>query len=522
MGLLASHPDGTTINPESSYSHHVSTLLFKNHQLDSEKTALPVKKQAMNKQEAESLEMTYSDSFSNSTAEEEPEMIVVGAGILGAAFAVTMAREGRKVLLIERDMKEPDQFAGEVLQPGGYELLKELDLGEGMEGFDACPVNGYKVEDLKYKDTITLPLPMSENKLQKNGRSFLHGRFAYSLRKIAMKEPNIKIIEGSVTRLLEEDGYVIGVLYKEKDTGNVKEVHAPLTLVADGLFSNLRKCLISRKPTVTSHFTGIILKTPPEWKSTSLELMLFDTLIVFFYQLSSTETRVMINIKGDLPRNMRDYLMQNVYHRVPEVLKEPFVIAVQNDRLKTMPARYFPAVAVDKPGVLIMGEAYNGRHPLTGGGMSIILNDIKMWRTFLKDIPDLYDDEKIFQAKQKFYRLRKDSCTFVVNVLAEVLHGLFTASDEILLRLRRALFYYCNQSTECAMGPTLLLAVLSTKPMTLIRILVTVILYAMYLAVKLEPWYAKPRGIYKSAVILYQSVAILIPLIYKEIMNLPY
>lgn len=40
----------------------------------------------------------------------------------------------------------------------------------------------------------------------------------------------------------------------------LQELHAPLTIVADGLFSKFRKNLISNKVTVSSHFIGCILK----------------------------------------------------------------------------------------------------------------------------------------------------------------------------------------------------------------------------------------------------------------------
>ncbi|XP_043922159.1 squalene monooxygenase-like [Protopterus annectens] len=431
------------------------------------------------RKEAGSPESISTDTFSNVASNDEADIIVVGAGVLGAAFAAVMARDGRKVMVVEKDMKEPDQFAGEVMQPGGFQMLKELGLADSMEGFDASPFTGYHMYDLDNKDNMHLHFPLGENKKVKEGRSFFHGRFAVGLRKLAMAEPKVRFIEGTVTRLLEEEGYVTGVLYKEKETGNNK--------------------------------------TPPEWKTTKMTILTYETILVFFYQVSSTETRILINFIGQPPRNLKDYIMENIYPRTPEVLKDPLLTALQNEHLKIIPARYLPAVAVNKPGVLILGEAYNIRHPFTGGGMSVILNDIKIWRELLQDIPDLYDNEKIFQAKQKFYWLRKKSCSFVVNTLAEVLHRLFTASDETQLLVRKALFCYCNLSEQHALGPVLLTTVLAPKPLALIKTLSTVILYAMYLSIKSELWYAKPRGLCKSTVVLYNSLAALIPLIYSEI-----
>ena len=55
-------------------------------------------------------------------------MVVVGSGILGSAIAATLSLDGREVLVIERDLSEPDRIVGELLQPGGYAALSKLGL----------------------------------------------------------------------------------------------------------------------------------------------------------------------------------------------------------------------------------------------------------------------------------------------------------------------------------------------------------------------------------------------------------
>jgi squalene monooxygenase len=65
------------------------------------------------------------------------------------------------------------------------------------------------------------------------------------------------MVQAVVSQLLEDNEGVHGVVYKE---GNVtKEVHAPLTIVCDGCFSNLRKRLGAPKPDTKSYFVGVIL-----------------------------------------------------------------------------------------------------------------------------------------------------------------------------------------------------------------------------------------------------------------------
>ena len=44
----------------------------------------------------------------------------MGAGVAGASLAYALGVEGRRVLLLERDLSEPVRIVGELLQPGGY------------------------------------------------------------------------------------------------------------------------------------------------------------------------------------------------------------------------------------------------------------------------------------------------------------------------------------------------------------------------------------------------------------------
>ena len=55
-------------------------------------------------------------------------MVVIGSGILGSAIAAVLSQDGRRVVVIERDLSEPDRIVGELLQPGGYIALTKLGL----------------------------------------------------------------------------------------------------------------------------------------------------------------------------------------------------------------------------------------------------------------------------------------------------------------------------------------------------------------------------------------------------------
>ena len=67
---------------------------------------------------------------------DNPEVLIVGSGIVGSALATVLAQDGRYVTVIERDLSEPDRIVGELLQPGGVKALETL----GLEGTVDIPL----------------------------------------------------------------------------------------------------------------------------------------------------------------------------------------------------------------------------------------------------------------------------------------------------------------------------------------------------------------------------------------------
>lgn len=122
------------------------------------------------------------------------------------------------------------------------------------------------------------------------------------LRKKVLTEPGITVVVGTVSKLLEEKGRVVGVQYKvDGDDGEklVKTARAPVTIVADGLWSGLRKEVDAQaKPQQISSFVGLILQHPPMESQVPLRgrghVVLGNPSPILLYQISSTETRVLV------------------------------------------------------------------------------------------------------------------------------------------------------------------------------------------------------------------------------------
>lgn len=99
--------------------------------------------------------------------------------------------------------------------------------------------------------------------------------------------------------------------------------------------------------------------------------------------------------------------------------------AVEKGSIRTMPNRSMPAAPHPTPGALLMGDAFNMRHPLTGGGMTVALSDIAVLRNLLRPLRDMHDASALCRYLESFYTLRKVSCIVIVVVYSAQNNSLY-------------------------------------------------------------------------------------------------
>ena len=362
------------------------------------------------------------------------DVVVVGAGILGSAVAITLARQGRSVVLLERSLKEPDRIVGELLQPGGVEALEKLGLRECLDEIDARVVKGYEV--IYYGEGVEIPYPANAvSGGRPEGRSFHHGRFIRRLREAAMKEPNITVVETTVTEIIKSGwtGQILGV---ESSTRGEKDYYfGDLTIIADGYASKFRKEYISYAPVSKSKFWGLELKDADLPRPDHGHVVLGEGAPVLLYQIGTHETRALVDVPEGLPSasvangGVKGHLKNTVLPTLPKCVQSSFELAIDEGKLRSMPNSFLPPSINRKPGMVLLGDAMNMRHPLTGGGMTVALNDVVLLRDLLKPevVPDLGDTTLVLKQMKTFHWRRKN-LTSVINILAQALYSLFAAN----------------------------------------------------------------------------------------------
>ncbi|PIA44270.1 hypothetical protein AQUCO_01700103v1 [Aquilegia coerulea] len=442
------------------------------------------------------------------------DVIVVGAGVAGAALAYTLGKDGRRVRVIERDLEEPDRIVGELLQPGGYLKLVELGLADCVEKIDAQRVLGYAL----FKDgkDTKLAYPLEKFHSDVAGRSFHNGRFIQRMREKAASLPNVRLEQGTVTSLLEENGIVKGVLYKAN--GEEQTAYAPLTIVCDGCFSNLRRSLCSPKVDVPSCFVGLILENCQLPYPNHGHVVLGDPSPILFYPISSSEIRCLVDVPGQkVPSisngEMANYLKTVVAPQIPHELYDSFLAAIEKGSIRTMPNRSMPAAPHPTPGALLMGDAFNMRHPLTGGGMTVALSDIVVLQNLIKPLRNLHDASALCKYLESFYTLRKPVAS-TINTLAGALYKVFCASsDQARKEMRQACFDYLSLGGVCSSGPVALLSGLNPRPLSLVCHFFAVAIYGVG---RLLLPFPSPKRLWIGAKLISGASGIIFPIIKAE------
>jgi len=392
------------------------------------------------------------------------DICIVGAGMAGATIAAYLAPSGIKIALVDREYAEKRRIVGELLQPGAVQTLKKMGLERVLEGFDAQPIYGYALFNKDNEFSIEYNQDKSTDY---RGVGLHNGRFLQKIREDALQNPSITQIHGTVSELIEDENHVVtGVKYKEKHTRDLKTINAKLTITSDGFFSSFRKDLSNNVKTVTSFFVGLILKDCELPYPNHGHVFLSAPTPFICYPISSTESRLLIDFSGErAPKKeeVKHHIENNVIPFLPKEFKHCLDQALLENDYKIMPNHYMPAKPVLKEGAVLLGDALNMRHPITGGGLTAVFNDVYLLSTHLLAMPD-FNDSKLINEKINLYYNDRYHANTNVNIMANALYGVM--SNELL---KQGVFEYLRKGGDNSDGPISLLAGLNRNPTILIK-----------------------------------------------------
>jgi flavin-dependent dehydrogenase len=177
---------------------------------------------------------------------DQTDVIVVGARCAGSPLAALLARQGIRVVVLERDELPSETLSSHLFEADALAFLNRLGLSERLHATGAPMVNrtDMRVEDVRF--TLQLPHAAEDiGAIASVRRSLLDSILAE-----AAADAGAEVrTRARVTGLLEHQGRVVGVRYTE--LGNERELRAPLVVGADGRHSTVARLCGARRYNVT-------------------------------------------------------------------------------------------------------------------------------------------------------------------------------------------------------------------------------------------------------------------------------
>jgi len=213
--------------------------------------------------------------------------------------------------------------------------------------------------------------------------------------------------------------------------------------------------------------------------------------------------------------------LEKILPQVPKRVQPYLKIAVERGDFKAMPNKTMPANPKRTKGAVLLGDSFNMRHPLTGGGMTVALSDIVTFKSTLEPLgpsfrdgqSDAYNISGIQKAVDEFYAHRTRPA-LTINTLANALYKVFTKSENSgMEEMRKACFQYLKLGGGYARGPIALLSGLDPNPLNLVTHFFAVAVFGMgRLLVPLPT----PERCWEGLKVLSGATQIIVPIVNGE------
>ncbi|MFB7867970.1 FAD-dependent oxidoreductase [Streptomyces sp. NPDC056069] len=356
------------------------------------------------------------------------DVIVVGGGPAGCATALSFARRGLRVLVLEALASPNDRLAGEWIHPVGAEVLAEL----GIDWSDRAHAtgHGFVVHPHDRSEPVVLRYASGLRSI-----SCAHRTLVEALRRRVSDTTSITIASNArVTRVCDQQ-----VVYTHVPTGSTSTAAADLIVGADGRASAVRSALrLSPGQIRLSHTAGVLLREVELPFEGFGHVLLGGPGPVLMYRLDGNSVRACFDFPYEQYRkghHAHDIWSEYAPH-IPHQLRPALKYALESGHIKWASNGYRCRAQHGKSGLALVGDAVGHCHPLTAIGLTMAFLDART----LANAPtvELYARERWRQTR-------------VPEMLSISLYEIFAGTDNTSSRLREAVYgMWRNSAAERA------------------------------------------------------------------------
>lgn len=295
------------------------------------------------------------------------DVAVVGGGPAGTAAAITLARAGRDVVLLDKATFPRDKICGDGLTAGALRLLERLGLDPAAVP-SWQPVHDVVVSSPSHHE-VTFPLPQGQ------------GLYAVVARRAELDHALLDLARSAGVRVHDGHGLADAVEHPDRvvlDVDGLGTVSVRYAVGADGMWSPLRKALGVATPGYLGEWHAFRQYFTDVGPRAARELFVWfepDLLpgYAWSFPLPGGGANVGFGIQRDGGKVAR---VQDMKHLWPDLLARPHIRAVLGpDARPESPHRAWPIparvdqVTLTTRRVLFVGDAAAATDAMTGEGI---------------------------------------------------------------------------------------------------------------------------------------------------------
>jgi phytoene/squalene synthetase/2-polyprenyl-6-methoxyphenol hydroxylase-like FAD-dependent oxidoreductase len=350
-------------------------------------------------------------------ASQAYDVVVAGAGPVGAVCALAFARRSARVLLAEADPRAASRFAGEWIHPPGAAVLDRVGVGR-FASAGACVARGFVVFPDDRSDPILLPYAHGAA-----GITCEHERMVEELRAEARRSSHVEYIRARVGPIRDDR-----VTLAASDGADAITVRAKTIVGADGRASSTRRQMGGASASAALSYMASV-----ELHGVDLPFEGFGHVALggpgplLLYRIDDDRVRGCLDVPGHMPAASRTpaFLREAFGGVVPGTLANAFGEALRRGPVRWAATRFRPRTDYGRRRVMLVGDAVGYYHPMTAVGLT---------EGFL-------DAESAAQSEDaEAHRRRRERASCASELLASALYAAFCGTDTASSDIRRAIY----------------------------------------------------------------------------------
>jgi 2-octaprenylphenol hydroxylase len=333
------------------------------------------------------------------------DVIVVGAGLIGAVAALGLADTGRGVLLVDKAAPEPSRGRFDMdirniaCSPGSAALLQRVGVWSDLE-----PAPYRCMEVWEERGTATLTFEASEVGRQELGWILENSPTVLALWDKLERAAQVDILLGEVTAVHSESDQIAVEVAGKRHTAN-------LLVAADGARSNVRTLVNTQLDTLATgqHALVTVVQTERGHDGVAYQRFLLDGPLALLPSRQADLSSVVWSQSPELASGRLAATDEEFCAALGGAMEHQLGLIVAVDTRRVFPLQQH-VVADFNPldRVLLIGDAARVLHPLAGLGANVGFEDVRDLLTRFSALPPAADPGMagIWRAFARKRRLR--------------------------------------------------------------------------------------------------------------------